>query len=87
MTLAPETPRLTELLDVLAAADVTSSFGHTDASSVETRAAVRAVGGDDGSGPRTCSTACRRCTPRAPGPGRGMLWRPRPGGDGCGAGR
>ena len=45
VTLAPETPRLTELLDVLAAADVTPSFGHTDASSVETRAAITAVGG------------------------------------------
>jgi N-acetylglucosamine-6-phosphate deacetylase len=45
MTLAPETPRLTELLDVLAAADVTPSFGHTDASSVETHAAITAVGG------------------------------------------
>jgi N-acetylglucosamine-6-phosphate deacetylase len=45
VTLAPETPRLTELLEVLAAADVTPSFGHTDASSVETHAAITAVGG------------------------------------------
>jgi N-acetylglucosamine-6-phosphate deacetylase len=45
MTLAPETPRLTELLDVLAAHDVTPSFGHTEASAAETRAAVRSVGG------------------------------------------
>jgi N-acetylglucosamine-6-phosphate deacetylase len=45
VTLAPETPRLTELLEVLAAANVTPSFGHTDASSVETHAAITAVGG------------------------------------------
>jgi N-acetylglucosamine-6-phosphate deacetylase len=45
VTLAPETPRLTELLGVLAAADVTPSFGHTDASAAETRAAIAAVGG------------------------------------------
>jgi N-acetylglucosamine-6-phosphate deacetylase len=45
MTLAPETPRLTDLLDVLAAADVTPSFGHTDASAVATSAAITAVGG------------------------------------------
>jgi N-acetylglucosamine-6-phosphate deacetylase len=45
VTLAPETPRLTELLELLAAADVTPSFGHTDASAVETRAAITAVGG------------------------------------------
>jgi N-acetylglucosamine-6-phosphate deacetylase len=45
MTLAPETPWLTELLDVLAAAGATPSFGHTDASAGETRAAIRAYGG------------------------------------------
>jgi N-acetylglucosamine-6-phosphate deacetylase len=45
MTLAPETARLTELLDVLAAVDVTPSFGHTDASAASTRAAIEAVGG------------------------------------------
>jgi N-acetylglucosamine-6-phosphate deacetylase len=45
VTLAPETARLTELLGVLAAADVTPSFGHTDASAVETHAAITAVGG------------------------------------------
>jgi N-acetylglucosamine-6-phosphate deacetylase len=45
MTLAPETPRLPELLAVLAAAEVTPSFGHTDASSASTTAAITAVGG------------------------------------------
>ncbi len=45
MTLAPETPRLAELLDVLAAADVTPSLGHTDASAAETSAVIRAAGG------------------------------------------
>jgi N-acetylglucosamine-6-phosphate deacetylase len=45
MTLAPETPRLTELLDLLGAADVTPSFGHTDASAAETTAAIGTVGG------------------------------------------
>jgi N-acetylglucosamine-6-phosphate deacetylase len=45
MTLAPETARLTELLDVLAAADVTPSFGHTDASAASARSAIAAVGG------------------------------------------
>ena len=45
MTLAPETARLTELLDVLAAVDVTPSLGHTDASAASTRAAIEAVGG------------------------------------------
>jgi N-acetylglucosamine-6-phosphate deacetylase len=45
MTLAPETPRLGELLAVLARADVTPSFGHTDASAGVTRAAIEAVGG------------------------------------------
>ena len=45
MTLAPETPRLSELLDVLAGADVTPSYGHTDASAAVTRAAIEAAGG------------------------------------------
>ncbi len=45
VTLAPETPRLLELLELLAAADVTPSFGHTDASAAATRAAIGAVGG------------------------------------------
>jgi N-acetylglucosamine-6-phosphate deacetylase len=45
MTLAPETPRLAELLAVLAAADVVPSFGHTDASAAQTTAAIAAVGG------------------------------------------
>jgi N-acetylglucosamine-6-phosphate deacetylase len=45
MTLAPETPRLAELLGILAAAGVTPSFGHTEASAVQTRAAIAAVGG------------------------------------------
>jgi N-acetylglucosamine-6-phosphate deacetylase len=45
MTLAPETPRLPELLDVLAAAGVTPSFGHTDASAADASAAISAVGG------------------------------------------
>jgi N-acetylglucosamine-6-phosphate deacetylase len=45
MTLAPETLHLTDLLDMLAAADVTPSFGHTDASAAMTRAAIARVGG------------------------------------------
>jgi N-acetylglucosamine-6-phosphate deacetylase len=45
MTLAPETARLTDLLDILAAAGVTPSFGHTDASAASTRSAIAAVGG------------------------------------------
>lgn len=45
MTLAPETPRFAEVLDVLAAAGVTPSFGHTDASAAQTTAAVDAAGG------------------------------------------
>jgi N-acetylglucosamine-6-phosphate deacetylase len=45
MTLAPETRHLTDLLDILAAADVTPGFGHTDASAAATRAAIAAVGG------------------------------------------
>jgi N-acetylglucosamine-6-phosphate deacetylase len=45
MTLAPETPRLADLLEVLAAAGVTPSFGHTDASAAETSLAISAVGG------------------------------------------
>ena len=45
MTLAPETPHLTDLLDLLAAADITPSFGHTDASAAVTRAAIAGVGG------------------------------------------
>ncbi|MFD2093894.1 N-acetylglucosamine-6-phosphate deacetylase [Blastococcus deserti] len=45
VTLAPETARLTELLGILAAAGVTPSFGHTDASARMTRAAIAAVGG------------------------------------------
>jgi N-acetylglucosamine-6-phosphate deacetylase len=45
MTLAPETPRFAEILDVLAAADVTPSFGHTDATAAQTTAAIAAAGG------------------------------------------
>lgn len=45
ITLAPETARLEELLDILGAADVTPSFGHTDASTAATNAAIAAVGG------------------------------------------
>jgi N-acetylglucosamine-6-phosphate deacetylase len=45
MTLAPETPGVTELLGILATADVTPSFGHTDASAAATRAAIAGVGG------------------------------------------
>jgi N-acetylglucosamine-6-phosphate deacetylase len=45
MPLAPETPRLPELVDVLAAAGVTPSFGHTDASAADTSAAISAGGG------------------------------------------
>jgi N-acetylglucosamine-6-phosphate deacetylase len=45
MTLAPETARLAELLDLLAAADVTPSFGHTDAPAAATRTAIDGVGG------------------------------------------
>jgi N-acetylglucosamine-6-phosphate deacetylase len=45
VTLAPETERLEELLAVLADADVTPSFGHTDASAATTTAAIAAVGG------------------------------------------
>lgn len=45
MTLAPETPRSTELLAVLAEADVVPSFGHTDATAAATAAAIDACGG------------------------------------------
>ena len=75
VTLAPETPRLTELLDVLAAADVTPSFGHTDASAAGTRAAIAAVGGR-----RLGATHLFNGMPplhsRAPGPSR-HAWPPR----------
>jgi N-acetylglucosamine-6-phosphate deacetylase len=46
MTLAPETPRRNDLLEVLAAADVLPSYGHTDASAADTRSAISAVGGE-----------------------------------------
>ena len=45
MTLAPEAPRFAELLEVLAGADVTPSFGHTDASAAVTTAAIAAARG------------------------------------------
>jgi N-acetylglucosamine-6-phosphate deacetylase len=45
MTLAPETPRFADVLDVLAGADVTPSFGHTDASAALTTAAIATAGG------------------------------------------
>ena len=45
MTLAPETPRFAEVLDVLAAAGVTPSFGHTDASAAQTTAAIATARG------------------------------------------
>lgn len=45
MTLAPETPRFAEVLAVLAGADVTPSYGHTDASAAGTTAAIAAAGG------------------------------------------
>jgi N-acetylglucosamine-6-phosphate deacetylase len=45
MTLAPETPHLAELLDILAEAEVVPSFGHTDATAAVTTGAVAAVGG------------------------------------------
>jgi len=45
VTLAPETTRLAELLDLLTAADVTPSLGHTDASAAQTSAAIAAARG------------------------------------------
>ncbi len=45
VTLAPETPRFAELLGVLAAAGITPSLGHTDASAAQTRAAIAAADG------------------------------------------
>jgi N-acetylglucosamine-6-phosphate deacetylase len=45
VTLAAETSRRTELLDVLAAADVVPSYGHTDASAAVTREAIDAADG------------------------------------------
>jgi N-acetylglucosamine-6-phosphate deacetylase len=45
MTLAAETPRRDELLDVLAGAGVVPSYGHTDASAGDVRTAITAVGG------------------------------------------
>ncbi|HZG90152.1 MAG TPA: amidohydrolase family protein [Pseudonocardia sp.] len=45
MTLAPETPRCTELVAVLAEHGVLPSLGHTDADAATTRTAVIALGG------------------------------------------
>jgi N-acetylglucosamine-6-phosphate deacetylase len=67
MTLAPETPRFAEVLDVLTGAGVTPSFGHTDASAAETTAAIAAAGGS-----RLGATHLFNAMPpllhRAPGP-------------------
>ena len=72
MTLAPETSRLGEVLDVLAASHVTPSYGHTDASAAVTRAAIDAAGG----GPLGATHLFNAMPPlhhRAPGPAGACL--------------
>ena len=67
MTLAPETARYPELLEVLAEHGVVPSLGHTDATARQTTAAVRAASG----APLTATHLFNAMPPlhhRAPGP-------------------
>jgi N-acetylglucosamine-6-phosphate deacetylase len=68
MTLAPETPRATELVEVLREHGVLPSFGHTDADAATTTATIRATGRTGRASATHLFNAMPPLASRAPGP-------------------